>query len=230
MLEHLEPSARVALAALLPDVGKFAERARLDFDREQLESFKQLDCPNWDGRWTHIHAAYTTAGFFTIEKLLPRRERLMGVPFAGPEETNADDSVINAAARHHRPGTLMQWIIATADRVASGFERSEFDPYNQADEGTATGKNHYQARLLPLFESIAPDGDRSRQVDFCLPLRQPDVVARSFRCLLVGLHAHHPQRHGRQDAAGRMSVPPQQSRCRPFGRAVALACRAGQDR
>jgi len=171
MLEYLEPSARVALAALLHDVGKFAERARLDIGRERLESFKQLDCPSWDGRWTHIHAAYTTAGFFTIEDCLPRREWLMGAPFAGPEATNADDSVINAAARHHRPETFLQWIVATADRLASGFERSEFDTYNQADEGTATGKNHYQARLLPLFESIALEGDRSRHADSCLPLR-----------------------------------------------------------
>ena len=65
-----------------------------------------------------------------------------------------DDSLINGAAKHHKPETFLQWIIATADRVASGFERNEFEEYNKAEEGTATGKNHYTARQLTLFEQI----------------------------------------------------------------------------
>lgn len=168
--DPLTASCRVALAGLLHDLGKFAERARLPCDEELLETWKQLDCPHWNGRPTHIHAAYTTAGFLAIEALLPRREQLMGPPFTAAGEAAADDSLINAAARHHNPQTFLQWIIATADRLASGFERSEFERYNQAEEGAATGKNHYQARLLPLFESIALEGDRSQRADFCLPL------------------------------------------------------------
>jgi CRISPR-associated protein Csm1 len=167
----LESSCLVAFAALLHDLGKFAERARLACEREKLELWKQLDCPHRDGRPTHIHAAYTTAGFLAIEALLPKREILLAAPFAGPNEPDADDSLINAAARHHRPQTFLQWIIATADRLASGFERSEFEAYNRADEGTSTGKNHYQARLLSLFESIALDASgRPASADFCLPL------------------------------------------------------------
>ncbi|MFN3884108.1 MAG: type III-A CRISPR-associated protein Cas10/Csm1, partial [Rhodocyclaceae bacterium] len=166
----LAASCRVALAALLHDLGKFAERARIDVEKSRLATWKQLDCPHWDGLPSHIHAAYTTAGFHAIESLLPRREQLMAAPFAGPNEPDADDSLINAAARHHRPQTFLQWIIASADRLASGFERSEFERYNQAEEGTATGKNHYQARLLPLFESVALEGDRSQRADYCLPL------------------------------------------------------------
>ncbi len=167
----LEPSCRVALAALLHDLGKFAERARLPCEHERLDVWKQLDCPHWDGRPTHIHAAYTTAGFLAIEALLPKREILLATPFAGPDAPDADDSPINAAARHHRPETFLQWIIATADRLASGFERSEFEAYNRADEGASTGRNHYQARLLSLFESLSLDtGRRPDRTDFCLPL------------------------------------------------------------
>lgn len=166
----LESSCRVALAALLHDLGKFAERARLEVPRDKLETWKQLDCPHWDGQPTHIHAAYTTAGFLAIEHLLPSREKLLAAPFAGPNEPDADDSLINAAARHHRPGTFLQWIIATADRLASGFERSEFEAYNRAAEGTSTGRNHYQARLLSLFESLSFDSRRPETTDFCLPL------------------------------------------------------------
>ena len=40
-----DPSTRIALAALLHDLGKLAERARIEVNREQLEIWKQLDCP-----------------------------------------------------------------------------------------------------------------------------------------------------------------------------------------
>lgn len=76
----LLPSCRVALAALLHDLGKFAERARIEVDRERLETWKQLDCPHWDGRPSHSHAAYTTAGFAAIEAFLPApKRRLAGL-------------------------------------------------------------------------------------------------------------------------------------------------------
>jgi len=170
--EVLMQSCRVALAGMLHDLGKFAERARIDVEQERLDAFKTLDCPQWDGRFTHIHAAYTTAGFMAIERLMPGRDTLLSAPFAGPNQPDADDSLINAAARHHRPDTFLQWIVATADQLASGFERRDFESYNRADEGTATGKNHYQARLLPLFESISLDETRrSASTDYCLPLR-----------------------------------------------------------
>lgn len=166
-----DPSTRIALAALLHDVGKLAERARIEVNREQLEIWKQLDCPHWDGRPTHIHAAYTTAGFAAIEAHLPTRSLLMAEPFGERGETDADDSLINAAARHHRPETFLQWIIATADRLASGFEREEFEKYNRAEEGTATGRNHYQARLLPLFERIRLDSKVPDAAVYCQPLK-----------------------------------------------------------
>lgn len=150
----LDASCRVALAALLHDLGKFAERARLDCDQERLETWKQLDCPHWDGRPSHIHAAYTTAAFLALEDSLPKRELLMGAPFAGPDEVDADDSLINAAARHHRPETFLQWIIATADRLASGFEREEFAAYNQAPDEEDKKLDHYTTRQWALLEDI----------------------------------------------------------------------------
>src|SRR5574337_865548 len=164
-------STRVALAALLHDIGKFAERARIQTDKLRLETWKQLDCPHWDGRPTHIHAAYTTAGLAAIEPFLPARASLMAAPFGERGDADADDSLVNAAARHHRPETFLQWVVATADRLASGFERSEFEAYNRAEEGSRTGKNHYQARLLALFDTIGLDTDRRDAQDWCLPLR-----------------------------------------------------------
>jgi CRISPR-associated protein Csm1 len=163
---------------MLHDLGKFAERARLECDRSRLDTYKQLDCPHWEGRPSHIHAAYTSVGFAAIEACLPSRTQLMSEPFASVDQPDADDSIINAAARHHKPDTFLQWIIATADRLASGFERAEFDAYNRAEEGASTGRNHYQARLLTLFESIRFEEDRRpASAEFCLPLKPLSVEA-----------------------------------------------------
>ncbi len=168
MKDKLDASCRIALAACLHDLGKFAERARIpeagkpdDEGNTQADLNKQQYCPSFDGRHTHVHAAYTAIALDLIEDKLPRLIGDNVTPFAAWRDRDVDDSLINAAARHHRPETFLQWIIATADRIASGFEREEFEQYNRADENPATGKDHYSARLLTLFEQIHPDG-RSR--------------------------------------------------------------------
>lgn len=67
--ELLSQSSRVAFAALVHYLGRFAERARFPIDKEEIETFKQLDCTHRDGQPTHIHAAYTTAGFLAVEEV-----------------------------------------------------------------------------------------------------------------------------------------------------------------
>lgn len=175
-----DASCRVALAAFMHDLGKFAERARIP---EALE--KQADgnsrqavneilyCPEWDGRRTHIHAAYTAIGLDLLEKWLPELVGDDMSPFAPWREKNADDSLINAAAMHHRPDTYLQWIIAAADRLASGFERDEFERYNRApDEHERQGRtlNHYTTRQETLLERIRLNGRRETS-DWRYPLK-----------------------------------------------------------
>lgn len=156
----ITPSARVALAAFLHDLGKFAERAQVDASVEILENNQQLYCPHHKrstddrGWFSHKHAAYTAIALDQIEGDLPPIKGHDVKPFAPWKSRDVDDSLINGAAKHHKPETFLQWIVATADRVASGFERNEFEEYNKAEEGTATGKNHYTARQLTLFEQI----------------------------------------------------------------------------
>lgn len=186
MNRKLEASCRLAFAAYLHDLGKLAERARIKEAEEKdadgntrAERNKQLYCPQWDGRFTHVHAAYTGIGFDLLEKFLPPLIGEDASPFAGWRGADADDSLINAAAMHHKPETALQWIIATADRLASGFERDEFDDYNRAQDETATGKNHYTARLYPLFEQIDLTGSRAKdQVpEWRYPLEAMSVAA-----------------------------------------------------
>ncbi|UOO81243.1 type III-A CRISPR-associated protein Cas10/Csm1 [Uruburuella testudinis] len=181
-------TAKVAFAAYLHDLGKFAERARLEVPDEKLQTHIQLYCPvrfadgKPTGHYTHKHAAYTALAWDILEKHAPDLVRGDMYPFAsrqgGEDKT---DSLLNASAMHHKPDTFLQWIIATADRVASGFEREEFERYNQADDnaesaaGLKTGKNHYQARLLTLFEQVGlkAGGKPSANADlaYCYPLK-----------------------------------------------------------
>ena len=159
----LEQSSRIALAAFLHDLGKFAERAKIPVNQQVLDDNKQLYCPHRKkftddrGWFSHVHAAYTGLAMDVIEGYLPDLTGTDFAPFGSWKTKEADDSFINAAAMHHKPDTFLQWVIATADRVSSGFDREEFEQYNEAEEGTATGKNHYTARQLPLFEQIRLD-------------------------------------------------------------------------
>ena len=156
--DRLAASCRVAFAGMVHDVGKLAERAGLEVERDALETHLQLYARLQPAGWySHRHAAYTA---LAIDRLEPHLPPLVGqdmTPFAAWTDREADDSLINAAACHHKPTTFLQWIIATADRVASGFERETFDRYNDAEEQTSTKLNHVTARQLTLFEQIRLD-------------------------------------------------------------------------
>jgi CRISPR-associated protein Csm1 len=172
MADHplLSASCRVALAAFLHDLGKFAERARIDeahhkdADGNQCRDLNvQLYCPKYNERHTHIHAAYTAIGFDLLEQHMPDLVGDDMTPFKPWKDRDADDSLINAAAMHHKPGTFLQWVIATADRVASGFEREEFADYNAAlDETDKKKLNHYTTRQLTLMEQITLDEQKRK--------------------------------------------------------------------
>lgn len=178
MNQLLDASCRVAIAALLHDLGKFAERARIPQAQERdAEGRTRLDlnmplyCPAFQGRHTHIHAAYTAIAMDLLEQHFPELVGEDMAPFAPWRQKNADDSLINAAAKHHRPETFVQWVIATADRLASGFERERFAAYNEASEGTDTKKNHYTARQLTLLEQICLDHPDERPPAWRYPLK-----------------------------------------------------------
>lgn len=161
----LDATGRVALAGLLHDLGKLAERADMRVqDREVLEVNKQIYCPNpkphpnAPGWFSHVHAAYTALALDAIESCLPPIKGQDASPFQEWGEARAggaDDSLINAAAKHHKPDTFLQWIVATADRAASGLDRETFDLYNEARDGDPTfRKDHYTTRQVTLFEQI----------------------------------------------------------------------------
>ncbi|MBM9536298.1 type III-A CRISPR-associated protein Cas10/Csm1 [Desulfobulbus alkaliphilus] len=175
---QLGASCRVAFAALTHDLGKFAERAAPNVEGKTLDAHITNYC-RWheQGKYhSHKHAAYTALYLDVIEKSAPDLIDGETAPFASRNrEGDITDSVINAAAMHHRPETLLQWIIATADRVASGFEREEYEKYNKCEDRTNTasksGRNHYQARLLTLFEQVRLERQDTCTFKWCYRLK-----------------------------------------------------------
>lgn len=167
---------KIALAGYLHDIGKFAERAEVAAhaktelrpgffpDVEFLNSNADLYQPHFQGRYTHRHAVYTAAFIDHLEKILPKQFN-RGV-------WGLDDSFVNLAAGHHKPQTPLQWIIAIADRVSSGFERSEFEDYNH-EIGV---KDYKKTRLFSMFESLSPkDTETSKKPEdylFRYPLKE----------------------------------------------------------
>ncbi|MEX5214292.1 MAG: type III-A CRISPR-associated protein Cas10/Csm1 [Nitrospiraceae bacterium] len=199
MSRLLDASCRVAIAALLHDLGKFAERARISEAEERGDALgnTRLDlniplyCPEFNGRHTHVHAAYTAIAMDLLERHFPDLVGDEMEPFAPWRQKHADDSIINAAAKHHRPETFLQWVIATADRLASGFEREEFTRYNEGPEETETKKNHYTARQLTLLEQIRSGSDHAPRLDWRYRLKplSPESI---FPCEADGYE--HDQR------------------------------------
>lgn len=158
----LGPTCRVALAAILHDLGKFAERSGVFEGHSAMDALIQSYCPiqQGDGGWyPHRHAANTVLAYNAIEQWIPDLPGSDTSPFTGRTSSEREignhprDSLVNAAAAHHRPETFLQWIIATADRMASGFERDEFDRYN-ASRDERNGLNHHTLRQITLFEQL----------------------------------------------------------------------------
>lgn len=168
-MDYIQPSTRVALVAFLHDVGKLAERAGIDHGG-RLDAHKTLYCP-WHregGYHSHVHAAYTGIAWDLLKQTghFPDLRRDCE-PFLAGADGNETDSAVNASSAHHRPRTFLQWIVATADRVASGFEREKFDSeYNSKKER----ENHYRARLLTLLEQIGKKGIAEEGLRWRYPL------------------------------------------------------------
>ena len=159
--ELMSSTCRVAMAGLLHDIGKFAQRAGLPV--EELNGNKAVYCPVYKGRYSHLHAAWSAMAVDAIENSIPDIRQGDTSPFSSwGDRERRDDSMINAAAMHHKPETPLQRIIATADRLASGFERTSFEEYNQADEGLESlGEkqvNHLRARMWSILETVTMDG------------------------------------------------------------------------
>ncbi len=132
----------IALAGLLHDIGKFGQRAEIDIDLQSYD--KNLYCPFFNGYHSHIHAIYSAD--FLKRVVSKQTDNYKPIPALIDGE-----SFENISARHHKVydnGTAKEWIVAMADRIASGFERDAFDKYNKSKEDG----NFKEIRLDSIFD------------------------------------------------------------------------------
>jgi len=112
----------IALAGLLHDIGKFGQRAEIPLRDSQFSKSK----------YNYLHAAYSAQIMTDLFKI--------------------DDTTIDHSAMHHNlkvtSGDDEYWIVASADRLASGFERETFEAYNN----NAVNENFKKQRLVHLFD------------------------------------------------------------------------------
>ncbi|NQU02985.1 MAG: type III-A CRISPR-associated protein Cas10/Csm1 [Syntrophaceae bacterium] len=156
-----ETVLKVAIAGFMHDIGKFADKDTFNISEQFLMDNVDLYQPHYKEIYTHRHAVYTAAFIDHIEKLLPRE--------FNRANWGLDDAFINLAAGHHKPGTPLQWIIAMADRIGSGWDRNSFEKkYNQA----VAWKDYKKTRLLPIFENLMRDDGESNEYSYCYPLKE----------------------------------------------------------
>ena len=136
----------ISAGAFLHDVGKFAERAgAIEMGDEDM--VKQ------EYRYAHAHhTELALKSLFVVEQL---------------EKKIAEDSehtVLNMASRHHKPRNIYEHIIAQADQISSGHERSAGDDESDYDTGGRERKR--QTPLLTILSRIQlknapapPEGD-----------------------------------------------------------------------
>ncbi len=136
---------KVSVAALLHDIGKFIQGAeKLPKEYEEKNSQIYLPFNKKENRFTHKHALWTV---YFIENFLEEissrfdRNSLSG--------ESSDDTFINLAGKHHIPETPLQWIIAEADRLSSGFDREEF-----LEGERVSPQKVYETRLVSIFERL----------------------------------------------------------------------------
>lgn len=156
-----DTTIKIAIAGFMHDIGKFAELG-LQVSEDFLNGNAGLYQPFFEGRHTHRHAVYTAAFIDHIEKLLP--------PVFNKAQWGLEDSFINLAAGHHLPQTPMQWLIAMADRINSGWDRKGFEEYNKA----VAWQDYQKTRLLSLFEGLLKDNCKHA---CCYPLKPLSPVS-----------------------------------------------------
>jgi len=133
-------------AGLLHDIGKLSQRARVPLGDGIMEMGKA----GWHGNpRSHFHALHTLQFLEQVQE----RELSFSVD---PEVSS--ESLAHVAARHHNPTTPDNWIVAAADRLSAGMDRTGKDA---EDEIGPMG--YRKTYLRSVFETVSLDEQQERQ-------------------------------------------------------------------
>lgn len=135
----------LALAGLLHDIGKFRQRSGEVLPENSYDLSAYCPFLQDKGYFTHQHAAHTAEFLKTVVAKQGDRYKFI-------EENIGDESFENISAKHHKPTKPKEWIVAMADRIASGFEREAFEKYNNADDRQREHLKYYEVPLDNFFD------------------------------------------------------------------------------
>lgn len=137
----MEPAKHelLILAALLHDIGKFAQRAGAPKSRSMVGEYCRMD----NGHPSHTHVLYTD---HFIEQDLPLPREL--------DDDRMRSRLARLASAHHKPAAddLLEQTLSRADCLSAGTDRKS----GEESEG-----DYKSARLLSIFEQLSFDGPRS---------------------------------------------------------------------
>lgn len=148
---------KVTIAALLHDIGKFADRTALEVSDQYMLDHADLYQPfnKKIGRHTHPHAVYTAAFLERLKELLP--------PEFMARDWGEGEPLINLAAGHHRPeDNPLRWIVTEADRLSSGWERG---PAEEGGEPEVDWRDYQKTRLSPILSQLSLKKEQLQQSD-----------------------------------------------------------------
>ena len=159
-----------AAAAMMHDIGKLTKEGGPAITTDYENKNAGLYQPLYSGRYTHDHVLYTARFIEEAQNWLPPQ-------FSGRID-DSNQSFINLAARHHKPETSWEWIIAVSDRISSGWDRAKFESeYNAA----INWRDYRKTRLLPAFEHLLRDNaeylTNYDSYKYCYPLQEISPTA-----------------------------------------------------
>ncbi len=175
---------KIALAAFLHDIGKFAQRSRgdtinpgdpafypsqefLDNHRAGLQPFNKET-----QKYTHEHAIYTAAFIDHLEAILP--DCFNDIEWGGKAW------IAELAAGHHLfkedeggKQPVMRWVISVADRLASSLDREGAKEFENNYNLKEDIKNFRCARQWPIMEAIKINRESESQKESAFNYRIP---------------------------------------------------------
>ena len=149
--ENFKVKLGIAYASFLHDIGKIGQRAKVERKYVTSEIEASLVQPGYG----YLHVLFTQE-FLSQTTKEGHSFGSFFLPLGQPlQDGTPEDTVQNLAARHHKPETPFQWLIAEGDRLSAGHDRKERDEKDELGEEIANKRTWYlRERSLPPFHVI----------------------------------------------------------------------------
>ncbi|HDM76345.1 MAG TPA: type III-A CRISPR-associated protein Cas10/Csm1, partial [Deltaproteobacteria bacterium] len=142
-----DTTLKVFCAALLHDIGKAGNKNIFGIDDEYIARHENVYLPVRKGRYSHYHAIYSAA-------IIEKNAHLFPPEFTS-RQWGEGDPLVSLVAGHHNPASPLQWIIAVADRISSGWDRDIFEKI----EDEIPASDYLNTRLFSVYEQLLKEND-----------------------------------------------------------------------